>query len=75
MLLGKFKKQKGLKLFCQPLASVIKGGRHLKHWFSCMLFVLKKIDITTGPMFTTPKGKAMSIAEMDAYFIPRLLAV
>ena len=40
-----------------------------------MLFVLKQVNITTGPMFVTSKGKAMSIAEMDAYFIPTLLAV
>ena len=30
MLLGKFKKQKGIKLFCQPLVSVTKGGLHFE---------------------------------------------
>ena len=75
MLLGKFKKQKGLKLFYQPLASVTKGGRHLKHWFSRMLHVVHKVGITTGPMFANSEWKAMSIVEMDAYFIPTLLAV
>ena len=40
-----------------------------------MLYVLHKCDITTGPLFANSKGKAMSVAEMDAYFIPTLLAV
>ena len=40
-----------------------------------MLCVVKKFDVTTGPMFATPKGKAISIVQMDAYFIPTLLAV
>ena len=39
------------------------------------MLVLKQVNITTGPMFATSQGKAMSIAEMDAYFIPTLLAV
>ena len=30
MLSGKFKKQKGRNLFCQPLTLVTKGGRHLE---------------------------------------------
>ena len=40
-----------------------------------MLYVLEKCDLTTGPMFATPHRKVMSIAEMDAYFIPTLLSV
>ena len=75
MLTGKFKKQKGLKIFSQPLASVTQDGRNIELWFYRMLFVLKQVNITTGPMFVTSKGKAMSIAEMDAYFIPTLLVV
>ena len=75
MLTGKFKKQKGLKLFSQPLASVTRDGRKIELWFYQMMFVLKQVNITTGPMFVTSKGKAMSIAEMDTYFIPTLLAV
>ena len=67
----------GLRLFCQPLALVTKAGRRLKEWFSRLLYVLQKCGITMGPMIVTPtpKGKAMSIAKMDAYFIPTLLAV
>ena len=75
ILLEKFKKQKGLTLFTQPLASVTQGGRHLKRWFFRILYALNKVNITTGPMFATSEGKAMSIAEMDTYFIPTLLAV
>ena len=40
-----------------------------------MLYVLEKCDITTGLIFATPVGKAMSIPEMDTYFIPTSLAV
>ena len=37
MLSRKFKKQKGLKLFCQPLALGTNAGRHLEEWFSCIV--------------------------------------
>ena len=40
ILSGMFKKQMGLKLFCQPLALVTKAGRCLEEWFSCMLYIL-----------------------------------
>ena len=75
MLSGKFKKQKGLKLFSQPLASVTQEGRKIELWFYRMMYVLNQVNITTGSMFANSEGKAMSIAEMDAYFIPTLLAV
>ena len=52
-----------------------QGGCHLERWFFRVLYVLNKVNITTGPMFANSEGKAMSIAEMDAYFIPTLLAV
>ena len=53
MLTGKLKKQKGLKLFSQPLASVTRDGRKIERWFYQMMFVLKQVNITTGPMFVT----------------------
>ena len=33
MLTGKFKKQKGLKIFSQPLAAETQGGRKIQVWF------------------------------------------
>ena len=53
--------------------SVTQGGREIQLWFYQMMYVLKQVNIITGPMFVTSEGKAMSIAEMDAYFIPTLL--
>ena len=75
MLKGKFKKQTGLKLFSQPLASKTQGGRNIQLWFHRMIHILQRHGITSGPMFVTAEGKVMSIADMDAYFVPTLLAV
>ena len=75
MLLKKFKKQTGQKHFYQPLVLVTKVSCPLQEWFSCMLYVLQECGITSGPIFVTPKRKAMFISKIDAYFIPALLAV
>ena len=39
------------------------------------MYVLEQYNITLGSMFVTAAGKAMSIVETVAYFIPTLLAV
>ena len=75
MLTGKFKKQKGLKLFSQPLASETQGGRKIQVWFHQMIYALEQYNITPGPMFVTAEGKVMSITDMNTYFVPTLLAV
>ena len=75
MLTGKFKKQTGLKLFSQPLALETQGGQKIQLWFHQMMYVLEQYGITSGPMFVTAEGKVILIADMDAYFVPTLLAV
>ena len=75
MLSEKFKKQKGLKLFVNCWLPLPKGVATSNNGSPVCCLTLEKSDITTGPMFATSEEKAMSIAEMDAYFIPTLLAI
>ena len=49
MLTGKFKKQKGLKLFSQPLAAETQGGRKIQVWFHRLMYVLEQANILTAP--------------------------
>ena len=64
-----------IKIFYQPFLSTLKASHPLQEWFGRMLYVLQRCGIAVGSMFVTPKGKAMSIWEMEDYSIPTLLEV
>ena len=51
MLSGRFKREVGEKVFCQPLAMESKSGVKIGQWFWRCLEVLAARNITSGPMF------------------------
>jgi hypothetical protein len=75
MLAGRFKKEIGTKLFCQPLASVTKSGRKIQLWFARMIKLLADEERYEGPMFSNKAGKRMSISEMDEFLHAVLIGV
>ena len=68
MLVGRFKRVTGEKLFCQPLATKTNNGRRLDTWFGMLLSCFKKSGIEQGPLFPNSSGKGMTITEMDVLF-------
>lgn len=68
MLSGRFKREIGEKLFCQPLAPVTKSGVNIVQWFFRMLEVAKKGGIISGPLFLGRKGKRATTADLDTRF-------
>ena len=56
MLTGRFKREVGEKVFCQPLAIESKSGAKICEWFWRSLEMLSAQNITSGPMFRV-KGK------------------
>ena len=75
MLSGTFKREVGLKYFCQPLALKTEGGREIGVWFQRLMSCRSKEGCTTGPMFAGDKGNRMPISEMDELFHEVLLEV
>lgn len=67
MLAGRFKKEIGEKLFCQPLATVTKSGVDIGKWIHRVITVLNKKGIVNGPLFTDAKGKRASTANLDLW--------
>ena len=68
MLVGRFKRVTGEKLFSQPLAAVTNGGRKLDKWFARLLSSFKWSGIQQGHLFLNSNGKEMLITEMDVLF-------
>ena len=75
MMSGTFKKETGIKYFCQPLAMHTTGGRDLSVWFIRLMDILRSEGVTTGPMFLGYKDRRISIAEMDVLFHAVLMHV
>ena len=73
MMAGKFKRETGIKLFCQPLAMKSDSGVDIHSVFHKSLSILEKQGITNGPMFRT-KGrqagtfKVASVGDLDIMF-------
>ena len=65
MLSGRFKREVGEKLFCQPLASVTKSGVRILLWFHRFLETAAQAGITSGPFFLAPNGKRATTADLD----------
>jgi hypothetical protein len=51
MLSGRFKREVGETVFCQPLAMESKSGIKIGQWFWRALEMLAAQDVTSGPMF------------------------
>lgn len=66
MLSGRFKRETGEKLFCQPLATTSTKGLDVKNWFYRTICVMEKCGITTGPLFRVAgsRGKSWKRASM-----------
>ena len=75
MMSGTFKKETGIKYFCQPLAMHTTGGRDLSVWFIRLMKIRRSEGVTTGPMFLGYKDRRISIAEMDVLFHAVLMHV
>jgi hypothetical protein len=65
MLAGRFKRETGEKLFCQPLAAKSASGVDIRMWFHRCLSTLEKAGVKSGPMFRGRKGLRASTAELD----------
>ena len=58
MLSGRFKREIGEKVFCQPLAMTSKSGVKIGEWIWRTLEALSQQSVTSGPMFrVAEKGK------------------
>ena len=68
VLVGRFKGQRGEKLFCQPLAFVTNGGCTIGMWFIRLIKALQNKGREKGPLFRNEKKKAMTVGDMDFYF-------
>jgi hypothetical protein len=76
MLAGRFKRETGEKLFCQPLAAVTKSGVDIRLWLFRAISELEKFGIKTGPMFWAGSGsKQASTADSDIRLHPILKQV
>jgi hypothetical protein len=70
MMAGRFKRETGEKLFCQPLAIDSTSKVEIAKWFHRALWVLEKLGIESGPMFRTEarggaKYKKSSVGDLD----------
>jgi hypothetical protein len=66
MLAGRFKRERGKKLFCQPLATVMKSGVDIPLWLFRTMSGLEKFGIPMGPIIRTGTGtKRASTADLD----------
>ena len=73
MLNGRFKKETGEKVFCQPLAIVTNSGIKILLWFKRVIFILEKRAIFDGPMFrlrrTSGKIVRATVGDLDVLFL------
>jgi hypothetical protein len=51
MLAGRFKRQVGEKLFCQPLATSSKSELNIRLWTFCLIEAYSEMGIWDGPVF------------------------
>jgi hypothetical protein len=65
MLSGRFKREIGEKLFCQPLAPITKSGVNVLSWFHRMLEIGKMGGLESGPLFLNARGKRATTADLD----------
>jgi hypothetical protein len=65
MLVGRFKREIGEKVFTQPLAHKSKSGVTIMVWFWRTLGLLKTHGRGAGPLFRNEKDKRASVAELD----------
>jgi hypothetical protein len=63
MLVGRFKREIGEKVFTQPLAHKWKSGVATMLWFWCTLGLLKARKKGTGPLFRSEKNKQALVAK------------
>ena len=72
VLVGRFKKLVGEKLFFQPLAETTDSGIKIKVWLKRALGCYEKAEVFTGPMFrtVTKKGviKKATLGDLDILF-------
>mmetsp|Transcript_22807 Transcript_22807/g.34549 ORF Transcript_22807/g.34549 Transcript_22807/m.34549 type:complete len:105 (+) Transcript_22807:1448-1762(+) len=61
MLLGRFKRETGKKLFCQPLAIKSKLGLDIKTRFFCTVWAMEKLVVTNGPLFRATGAKKSGV--------------
>jgi hypothetical protein len=64
MLAGRFKRETGEKLFCQPLAAMSKLGVNIRQWFHRALITMELAGSVSGPFFKGSQGKRASTAEL-----------
>ena len=65
MLVGRFKREIGEKVFTQPLAHDSKSGVTIMIWFFRTLELLNRNGQAVGPLFKNDKNKRASVAELD----------
>ena len=71
ILSGRFKKETGIKFFCQPMPFQSKSGMGVKIWLERMLATYDRIEIKSGPVFritTKGKSKRASSGDLDILF-------
>ena len=73
MLQGRFKRETGQKIFCQPLAVKSKSGIEILTWFARTLFIMERRGAIDGPMFRVTKksgkiGRA-TVGDIDVLFL------
>jgi hypothetical protein len=65
MLVGRFKREIGKKVFTQPLALSSASGVNIKDWYLRTLTLLHAKGRGSGPLFQNVKNKRASVAELD----------
>ena len=73
MLQGRFKKETGDKVFCQPLAVKTQSGIPILTWFARTLFIMERHGAIDGPMFRIARksGKVAraTVGDIDILFL------
>jgi hypothetical protein len=74
MLAGRFKREVGEKLFCQPMACKSASGIDIALWFHRTLEVMNTVGVTDGPLFrvkgkTSGSFKKVSMGDLDPSFL------
>mmetsp|Transcript_25276 Transcript_25276/g.62236 ORF Transcript_25276/g.62236 Transcript_25276/m.62236 type:complete len:350 (-) Transcript_25276:812-1861(-) len=73
MLQGRFKKETGTKVFCQPLAVRSNSGVEILTWFARTIFVMERRGVDDGHMFRVRRknGKIAraTVGDLDVLFL------
>ena len=73
MLNGRFKKETGEKVFCQPLCVKTKTGVEILLWFKRCIFATERRGISKGPLYrlrrTTGKIARATVGDLDFLFV------